>query len=199
MKKNIKFIASVIIAVVLAFPVILEKIKTEMPDYMGQIGEIETEKETSKETVDQSGFMKAEIVRVVDGDTFVVNLNGSEEKLRLIGVDTPESKHPDKSKNTKEGIIASDYAKSIADKGDEAFLEFDVSERDRYGRLLVYLHLRDKNGNLYMYNEDIIRKGYARTMTVPPNVKYSDRFTEIQKNAREKGLGFWKNEDSAWK
>lgn len=78
---------------------------------------------------------KYKVNRVVDGDTLKVNVNGKEESLRLIGVDTPESVHPEASKNTAEGKVASEYAKSMLE-GKEIAIEFDVQERDQYGRLL---------------------------------------------------------------
>lgn len=78
---------------------------------------------------------------MADGDTIVINFNGVDEKVRFIGVDTPESVHSNSSKNTDEGITASDYTKDLlTDKS--VSLEFDVSERDRYGILLAYMLMR---------------------------------------------------------
>lgn len=114
-----------------------------------------------------------DVVRVVDGDTIVVNYNGKEEKVRLIGVDTPESVHPDSSKNTEAGEIASDYTKAALE-GKQVELEFDVQERDQYGRLLAYVWIDGK-----MYNETLLRDGVANLATYPPNVKYVDEFTAI--------------------
>lgn len=126
------------------------------------------------------------VVRVVDGDTIVVNFNGKEEKVRFIGVDTPESVHPDKSKNTEEGVRASEYTKErLLNKNVK--LEFDVQERDKYGRLLAYVYIE---GN--MYNKELLEKGYAKVATYPPNVKYVDEFKELQKNARVEKMGIWK-------
>lgn len=126
------------------------------------------------------------VVRVVDGDTIVVNFNGKEEKVRFIGVDTPESVHPDKSKNTEEGVRASEYTKErLLNKNVK--LEFDVQERDKYGRLLAYVYIE---GN--MYNKELLEKGYAKVATYPPNVKYVDEFKELQKNARAEKMGIWK-------
>ena len=68
---------------------------------------------TAQQSTD-SALEQASVIRVVDGDTFVANVNGTEEKIRLIGVDTPESVHPDKSKNTKEGKDASARNKGLA-------------------------------------------------------------------------------------
>jgi len=125
------------------------------------------------------------VIRVVDGDTIIVDLNGTEERVRLIGVDTPESVHPDKEKNVEYGRIASDYTKKMLE-GKQVYLEFDVQERDQYGRLLAYVYL---NGE--MYNKILLEQGHAKVVTYPPNVKYVDEFTTIQQQAREQRRGIW--------
>ena len=127
------------------------------------------------------------VVRVVDGDTIKVNFNGIEESLRLIGIDTPESVHPDADKNIKEGIIASDYTKSMLE-GKEVRLEFDVQQRDRYGRLLAYVWLGNK-----MFNKTLLDEGYAQVSTYPPNVKYVSDFVELERIARENNKGLWQH------
>ena len=126
------------------------------------------------------------VVRVVDGDTFIIDYNGTEERVRLIGVDTPESVHPDESKNTEDGIKMSNYTKDRL-QGKIVKLELDVQERDKYGRILAYVYIDDK-----MYNKELLELGYAKVATYPPNVKYVDDFTKIQKEARENKVGLWK-------
>lgn len=126
-----------------------------------------------------------EVVRVVDGDTFVVNYNGENEKVRLIGVDTPESVHPNDEKNTEFGDMVSIYSKEML-TGKQVALEFDVEQRDKYGRLLAYVYIDGQ-----MYNKLLLEKGYAKLATYPPNVKYVDDFTTIQKQARENRVGLW--------
>jgi len=113
------------------------------------------------------------VIRVVDGDTFVVDFNGTEEKVRLIGIDTPESVHPDADRNSAAGVTASDYTKSLL-TGKSVELEFDVQERDKYGRLLAYAYLDG-----YMLNKKLLEDGYAVVSTYPPNVKYVDDFKAI--------------------
>lgn len=112
--------------------------------------------------------------RVVDGDTIVVLLDGKKEKVRMIGIDTPESVHPDKSRNTPMGKIASKYTKDNLE-GKYVTLETDVQERDKYGRILAYVYLDDK-----MFNKTLIEEGLAELMTIPPNVKYADDFKKIE-------------------
>ncbi len=136
-------------------------------------------------TQEKSIYPEYDVVRVVDGDTLVINYEGTDEKVRLIGVDTPESVHPDKEKNTAFGDEVSEYATSQL-SGKSVGIEFDVSERDQYGRLLAYVYLGDK-----MFNKTLLELGYASVATFPPNVKYVDEFTEVQKTARENGVGMW--------
>lgn len=126
-----------------------------------------------------------DVVRVVDGDTIVVKYNGVDEKVRLIGIDTPESVHADESKNTEEGVLVSDYTKKML-TGKKVGLEFDVSKRDKYGRLLAYVYLDGE-----MYNKILLKEGYATVATYPPNVKYVDEFVKLQKEARENNKGLW--------
>lgn len=137
------------------------------------------------ETDDEIVTTKCKVIRIVDGDTIVVDYNGSEEKVRLIGVDTPESVHPNESKNTEEGIETSNYTKERLN-GKTVELELDVQERDKYGRILAYVYIDGE-----MYNKELLRLGYAKLATYPPNVKYVDEFTKIQKEARENKVGLW--------
>ena len=112
--------------------------------------------------------------RVVDGDTIVVLMDGKKEKVRMIGIDTHESVHPDKSRNTPMGKIASKYTKDHLE-GQYVRLETDVQERDKYGRILAYVYLDDK-----MFNKTLLEEGLANLMTIPPNVKYVDEFKRIE-------------------
>jgi len=127
-------------------------------------------------TVVLSSRKSYEVIRVIDGDTIVVNYDGVEETVRLIGVDTPESVHPDKSKNTGAGFAASEFTK-VHLTGQQVELEFDVQQRDQYGRLLAYVY---KDGE--MFNKKLLMTGYAEIATYPPNVKYVDEFTQIVKD-----------------
>ncbi len=139
------------------------------------------------------------ITKIVDGDTFGVIYNGKNEKVRLIGIDTPEAKKNKKaykdSKRSKSdvekivglGLKSKEFVKSIVKVGDNLKVEFDVKERDQYGRLLVYLYL--KNGE--MLNNFIIKEGYASPLTYPPNVKYVEMFKNSYIKARENNKGLW--------
>lgn len=125
------------------------------------------------------------VVRVVDGDTFILDMNGTEQRVRLIGIDTPESVHPDQEKNVEYGKIASAFSKSSLG-GKKVEIELDVQEKDKYGRLLVYLYTDGK-----MFNKILLEEGHAKVSTYPPNVKYVDDFTALQQKAREGKKGIW--------
>ena len=131
----------------------------------------------------------ATFVRAKDGDTYVVNYNGEDKTVRIIGVDTPESVAPStySKENTEEGKEVSDIVKEKFTKGETVYLEFDVSETDRYGRMLAYVYFKDGK----MVQDWLLENGYARTMTVPPNVKYADHFAEVQHVAAENKVGLW--------
>lgn len=128
------------------------------------------------------------VERVVDGDTIVVSIDNKNVKVRLIGMDTPESVHPNKEKNTAEGKQASDWVKHLL-AGQQVFLEYDVGQTDRYGRTLAYVYLADQKT---MVNRLLLEKGLAQTMTIQPNSKYANQFYELQVKAREDKKGFWK-------
>lgn len=125
------------------------------------------------------------VTRVVDGDTIIIDYNGTEERIRMIGIDTPESVHPNAEKNTEFGEVASNFTKENLENK-YVKLEFDVQERDKYGRLLAYVYLDD-----VMYNKTLLAEGYAKLATYPPNVKYVDDFKQIQEEAQNNKKGLW--------
>ena len=124
------------------------------------------------------------MVRVVDGDTIHVRLADRVEKIRYIGVNTPEIHHPTRGEEPG-GREAAEVNRRIV-AGRRVRLELDVRTRDRYGRLLAYVWVGD-----LMVNAELVRLGYAQVMTVPPNVKHQERFVKLQREAREAGRGLW--------
>lgn len=146
-------------------------------------------KDTSASVSQSKETVKGTVVRVVDGDTYVLNIDGTEKKVRLIGVDTPESVAPaDYSKeNTEEGKEVSDIVKEKIQVGDILSVEYDVSQTDNYGRTLAYLYFEDGT----MVQEWLLKNGYAQCMTVQPNSKYAEHFAEIQHEAAENKVGLW--------
>jgi len=143
---------------------------------------------------------RVSVTKITDGDTLKVIYRGDKEGVRLIGIDTPESRKNAKAKKDAErsgndvktitalGKEATKYTKSLVRVGDEVELEFDVQKRDKYGRLLAYVYLKDGR----MLNEEIIKGGYASLMTIPPNVRYVNNFMKAYKDAREHKRGLWK-------
>ncbi len=125
------------------------------------------------------------VTRVVDGDTVDISLAIDViHRVRLVGVDTPETKEPgcevqpygtDASKFTTEEL-----------QGEEVELEFDEDRDDRYDRLLAYVYIDDE-----MFNETLLEEGYAQVYTVSPNDKYEDRFEEAQDEAQDAEIGIW--------
>lgn len=122
------------------------------------------------------------VKRVVDGDTAVLS---SGEKVRYIGINTPELHHPKKPVE-RYAREAKEFNRRLVE-GKKVRLEFDVERRDKYRRLLAYLFLEDGT----FVNSELVRQGYAQVMTFPPNVKYADLFVRMQKEAREAKRGLW--------
>lgn len=130
----------------------------------------------------------AVVTAQVDGDTIRVTLsNNAQETIRLIGIDTPETKRPGSPIDCF-GPEASNFLAELAPIGTPVTLELDVEERDRYGRLLAYIR-RSEDG-LFL-NETIVRFGYAQILTYPPNVAYTDRFLDAVELARNEQRGLW--------
>ena len=136
------------------------------------------------------GLNSAVVKRVVDGDTLKVEIDGKEETVRLILVDTPETKHPQLGVQPF-GPEASAFTVSSLN-GKEIGLEKDVSDRDRYGRLLRYVWV---DGELF--NQQLIAKGLARVAIYQPDVKYIDQFRTSQQKAQREGIGIWSIENYA--
>lgn len=124
------------------------------------------------------------VKHVVDGDTLLL-ANG--EYVRLIGVDTPETKHPQKPVE-RFGKEAHLFTKKMVE-GKEVRLEFDWKRRDKYGRLLAYVYLVDGT----FLNAEIVKQGYGFAYTKYP-FKYLDEFRRYEKEARENGRGLWRRE-----
>jgi micrococcal nuclease len=137
------------------------------------------------------------VKRVVDGDTLLLS-NG--ERVRLIGIDTPEIH--DSNKLDRDAKRSQQSAAEIKEMGRRSYqftkdlveskavsLEFDIERQDRYKRLLAYIYLKDGT----FVNAEIVKQGYASLMTYPPNVKYADLFLELYREARENKRGLWKD------
>ena len=123
-----------------------------------------------------------EVVRDVDGDTVILNIDGQKTRVRLIGIDTPESVAEDKSRNVKEGKIASEYTKNLLENK-KVRLEFDDEKEDVYERKLGYVFLDDE-----FINEKLLKEGMAKLYTKTTNQKYSERLKKAEQYAKDLSL-----------
>ena len=126
----------------------------------------------------------ARVLRVIDGDTILVEVDGREERVRYIGVDTPETVAPDRPPGCF-GQEASAANKALVE-GKTVQLERDDSERDRFGRLLRYVYVEG-----VFVNAELVRQGYATATTFPPDVRENARFRALEREAREGRKGLW--------
>lgn len=142
---------------------------------------------------------QATVLSVSDGDTVVVRIGRERERIRLIGIDTPES-HPNRRAKKiaardhqelasilDQGKAASQFTQKLLPSGTAVRVEYDIEKRDHYGRLLGYLWLSSGE----MINETIIASGYAYPLTIPPNVRYRERFLKGFQAARHSKRGLW--------
>lgn len=130
----------------------------------------------------------ARVVRVVDGDTLIIDRGRGSERLRYIGIDAPESVKPDTPVEFM-GKEAS-AANAALVEGATVVLEKDVSETDRFGRLLRYVWLKDGEAWLFV-DLELVRQGYAQAVTFPPDVRWTDTLRAAERVARDAGLGLW--------
>ena len=140
-------------------------------------------------------FIQAVIVRAVDGDTAVVRIDGQEKRGRFLGVDTPETVHPNKPVQFY-GKEASSFTKESLN-GRRVWLEYDSNPQDRYGRHLAYIWLNNPKTinestiRESMFNAKLLLGGYAKVMIIRPNKRYESEFRKFQEEARNKTLGVW--------
>ncbi len=130
----------------------------------------------------------ATVVRVVDGDTIIVRSEGIDERVRLIGLNTPESVDPSRPVMCY-GKEASAHMKAVLKAGDAVQLKRDVEARDRYDRLLAYVY-RASDG--LFVNLEMVQGGYANQYRFPPNTAHEKQFSRAAASARGGGLGAWK-------
>lgn len=142
-----------------------------------------------------SDIVAAVVVRAVDGDTAVVRVDGQEKRVRFLGVDTPETVHPNKLVQFY-GKEASNFTKESLN-GRKVWLEYDENPQDRYGRHLAYIWLKNPNTinestiRENMFNAKLLLGGYAKVMIIKPNRRYESEFKKFQDEARRARLGVW--------
>ncbi len=139
----------------------------------------------SEPTTPAALAINAEMISVVDGDTIDVNIGGHRERVRLIGIDTPETKKPN-TPGQCYGPEATKFTKSLLAADAPLHLERDVVARDDYGRMLAYVYLA-ADGRFV--NMEIIRHGYARVLTIRPNASHADEFVAAAAAAEAENIG----------
>lgn len=196
MKNNLKLALLSIVFVTLSFSLIWKGLD-------GQI--IETKEVAPKALVDKVSLTNniageatssTEIAkdtyrvnRVIDGDTIEVLIEGEPKTVRLIGINTPETVDPRRPVQCF-GKEASNKMKELVD-GKWVRLEKDVSDTDKYGRLLRYIFLPLENGESLFVDDYLVRQGYANAVSYPPDVKYYEQFKKAEEEARRQNLGLF--------
>ena len=138
-----------------------------------------------------SGDGRATVTSVIDGDTIDVDIGGRTERVRLIGIDTPETKQPD-SPIECYGPEASAFTASLLPVGMAVRIERDIVGRDDYGRLLGYVHLVDADGQPTTFvNLEIVEQGYATPLSIEPNSAFARDFAAAARRAERSDLGLW--------
>lgn len=177
MKKLLFVISTIVIASLSSASCIPAMETTAPPETPSSQTEVTTPQASS--LLEQTGSLtQALVVRVIDGDTIEAIIDGYSYKVRYIGIDTPEVSQS----GYEEATMVN--ASLVDDK--LVWLEKDVSETDKYGRLLRYIYV----GELFV-NAELVRLGYAQVATYPPDVKYQDLFLQLQREAKEAGRGLW--------
>ena len=131
--------------------------------------------------------VNATMVHIVDGDTIDVRIGSRRERVRLIGIDTPETKKPNTPVQCF-GPEATKFTTSLLPLDTPLHLERDVVARDDYGRLLAYVYVA---GDGTFVNLKIVRQGYARTLTIPPNEAHAAEFVAAARAAEAADIGLW--------
>lgn len=147
----------------------------------------------------ESKLDKVKFVRTVDGDTIIVtDENGEDKRVRMIGIDTPESVATEEERNNEYGVMASDYTKKLLEYSDTLYLEYDVDDDDQYDRILAYIWLEDvsdtfdeQNIENSMVNAIIVKNGYGVAKRYEPTVAHDDCLQALMKEAKDNNTGLW--------
>ena len=157
--------------------------------------------ENNVETVDnqETNLDAVKFVRTVDGDTIIVeDSTGANKRVRMIGIDTPESVAQEEERNNEYGVMASDYTKDLLSKAGTVYLEYDIDSDDQYDRVLAYVWLEDvddtfnvENIKNSMVNAIIVENGYGIAKKYEPTVAHDDVLAELMAEANEENIGLW--------
>ncbi|WP_405376502.1 thermonuclease family protein [Pseudobutyrivibrio sp.] len=162
-------------------------------------------------TVDnqESKLDAVKFIRTVDGDTIIVeDSNGEHKRVRMIGIDTPESVAQEEERNNEYGVMASDYTKELLTNAGTLYLEYDIDADDQYDRILAYVWLEDvddtfnvENIKNSMVNAIIVENGYGIAKKYEPTVAHDDILAELMAEAEENNIGLWQYQEfrDLWK
>ncbi|MCR4568160.1 MAG: thermonuclease family protein [Pseudobutyrivibrio sp.] len=158
---------------------------------------LETEQVGDNKELDSVRF-----IRCVDGDTIMVeDSNGEKKRIRMIGIDTPESVASEEERNNKYGVMASEYTKDLLSKAQTVYLEYDIDADDQYDRILAYVWLEDVDDTFdeasikkSMVNALIIQNGYGIAKRYEPTVAHDEFFHQLMDEAKSKSIGLWQYE-----
>ncbi|EHL13165.1 hypothetical protein HMPREF9629_00465 [Peptoanaerobacter stomatis] len=128
-----------------------------------------------------------EVTNIFDGDTIAIKIDGEEQRIRLLQIDTPEVNHKDIKKSIPMALKATEFTSNFV-KDKKITLEFDKEQKDQYGRWLAYVYVDGK-----CLNEELVKKGFAKVVKYGENTKKYDDYKKIEKELREKKIGIWKD------
>ena len=148
---------------------------------------------------EESNLEAVKFIRTVDGDTIIVeDSEGQQQRVRLIGIDTPESVAKEEERNNEYGVMASDYTKELFSDVDTVYLEFDIDDDDQYDRTLAYVWLQDVDDTFdetdiekYMVNAIIVKDGYGVAKRYEPTVAHDDTLQALMNDACKNNAGLW--------
>lgn len=169
-------------------------------EYLNNQNETEIN-ENDVETVNnqETNLDAVKFVRTVDGDTIIVeDSTGAHKRVRMIGIDTPESVAQEDERNNEYGVMASDYTKELLSKAGTIYLEYDIDSDDQYDRILAYVWLEDVNDTFNveniknsMVNAIIVENGYGIAKKYEPTVAHDDVLADLMAEADENNVGLW--------
>lgn len=182
-KKNQKLFFSLVVALLWTL-FVPKDIGQEKPNEAQiAVTEIASNSANTNVKINVENLQKVKVLRVIDGDTIELE-NG--QKVRYIGIDTPETVDPRRDPQCF-GKEASSYNKTLVE-GKEIYLEKDISQTDRYGRLLRYIYLEENGISI---NEQLVKEGYAVASSYPPDIKYQEKLRLTEQEARNNQKGLW--------
>lgn len=189
LKKSLLIITLLIISISAGITLIWQGLNLDTHFKNAQVLGNKTDPAPATSSANLNGQVNYKVVKVIDGDTFHIDLNGQEVSVRMIGIDTPETVDPRRPVGCF-GKKASEETKRLLE-GKEVILEKDVTDTDKYNRLLRYVYLPVTGGDLLFVNDYLVRQGFAKNYTYPPDVKFDERFRLAETDARENLRGLW--------